>query len=478
MSTRATIGADRLAAAGSYEKARHPPAAACPAMEGTMAMWRKILAAILDFLTIFFVGGFVIGYLTGGTTPEGGFALSGAPALILFALIAVYFLVFTKFLGGTLWQRVLRTRTPAPAQPPPVPAQPAAQWPAAAIPTVQTAAEALPPDIPPELDRWNWGAFLLNWIWGIGNGTFIALLMFVPVANVVMPFVLGAKGSQWAWRNKRWQSVEHFRRVQRLWAIWGVIAWVGWIAVVAAIFISVMQGLKHTEAYEMALARLRANGEAMQALGAPISAGYPWGTIQMSGPNGKADFSVSVTGQKTSGTLYLDATKDFGKWRINRIELEIDGRAERINLGDVARTSGLDDALAALRRGDAATALRLLRALADQGNAAARFNLGSMYRNGEGVPRDDGQAVRLYRLAAVQGNANAQNNLGVMYRDGLALPQDDVLAYMWFNLSAAKGNQNAAKNRDAAAARLTREQLALAQEQARKCQASSYKQCD
>src|ERR1019366_10250458 len=39
--------------------------------------------------------------------------------------------------------------------------------------------------VPPELDRWNWGAFLLNWIWGIGNNTFIALLMFVPVVNIV-----------------------------------------------------------------------------------------------------------------------------------------------------------------------------------------------------------------------------------------------------------------------------------------------------
>ena len=33
-----------------------------------------------------------------------------------------------------------------------------------------------PKPIPPEIDRWNWGAFLLNWIWGVGNNTFIALL--------------------------------------------------------------------------------------------------------------------------------------------------------------------------------------------------------------------------------------------------------------------------------------------------------------
>src|SRR5665647_22106 len=80
--------------------------------------------------------------------------------------------------------------------------------------------------VPPELDRWNWGAFFLNWIWGIGNNTYIALLMFVPLVNMVMPFVLGVKGSAWAWRNKQWQDVDHFKRVQRKWAIWGIVAWI------------------------------------------------------------------------------------------------------------------------------------------------------------------------------------------------------------------------------------------------------------
>ena len=45
-----------------------------------------------------------------------------------------------------------------------------------------------------------------------------------PIVNLVMPFVLGAKGSAWAWRNGRWRDVEHFRRVQHLWAIWGFVA--------------------------------------------------------------------------------------------------------------------------------------------------------------------------------------------------------------------------------------------------------------
>ena len=40
---------------------------------------------------------------------------------------------------------------------------------------------------------------------------------------------------------------------------------------------------------------------------------------------------------------------------------------------------------------------------ASQGNAAAQYNLGLMYRNGEGVPKDDAEAVKWYHLAADQG---------------------------------------------------------------------------
>ena len=65
-----------------------------------------MLAAILDFLMVFFVGGYAIGYLTGGTTAE-GFKLEGAPAIVLFALIVVYFVAGSKYLGGTVWQRIL-----------------------------------------------------------------------------------------------------------------------------------------------------------------------------------------------------------------------------------------------------------------------------------------------------------------------------------------------------------------------------------
>lgn len=76
--------------------------------------------------------------------------------------------------------------------------------------------------IPPEIDNWNWGAFFLNWIWGIGNSAFIALLCLIPFVNIVMIFIVGANGNKWAWRNKRWDSIEHFKSVQKKWTQWGV----------------------------------------------------------------------------------------------------------------------------------------------------------------------------------------------------------------------------------------------------------------
>ncbi|PKP78978.1 MAG: hypothetical protein CVT81_01420 [Alphaproteobacteria bacterium HGW-Alphaproteobacteria-3] len=51
------------------------------------------------------------------------------------------------------------------------------------------------------------------------------------------------------------------------------------------------------------------------------------------------------------------------------------------------------------------------------------------------IPRDDAEAVRWYRLAAAQGDADAQNNLGVMYAEGQGVPRDNVAVHMWFSLA-------------------------------------------
>jgi len=78
--------------------------------------------------------------------------------------------------------------------------------------------------IPEEIDRWNWGAFFLNAIWGVGNKTYLALLALIPIINIFVIIALGFNGNKWAWRNKRWNSVEHFKSVQQKWTYAGYAA--------------------------------------------------------------------------------------------------------------------------------------------------------------------------------------------------------------------------------------------------------------
>jgi len=81
-----------------------------------------------------------------------------------------------------------------------------------------------PESVPEEIRGWSWGACLLNGVWGVGNRTWSALLAFVPVINIVMMFILGLNGRKWAWKNKQWDNVEHFNRVQKKWDIAGFVA--------------------------------------------------------------------------------------------------------------------------------------------------------------------------------------------------------------------------------------------------------------
>ncbi|MFZ5891647.1 MAG: cytochrome c oxidase assembly factor Coa1 family protein [Myxococcota bacterium] len=190
--------------------------------------------------------------------------------------------------------------------------------------------------VPPEIDRWNWGAFFLNWIWGLAHNTPIALLCFVPCVNIFMPFVLGLRGSAWAWQNRRWDSVEQFRRSQRNWGLAGFALLLCSLLFAAGAFAAVTYGLKQSDVYKLAYSQLSSDPTATRILGAPIETGMVQGSINTTGPSGSADISFSVRGPKAKGTLYTQAQKDAGRWHIERMELEVDGSPRRIPLVEPA----------------------------------------------------------------------------------------------------------------------------------------------
>lgn len=61
---------------------------------------------------------------------------------------------------------------------------------------------------------------------------------------------------------------------------------------------------------------------------------------------------------------------------------------------------------------------------ANQDNAQAQFEIGIMYVEGNGVPKNDAEAVKWFRKAAEQGNSPAQFELGFMFAEGNGVPKN------------------------------------------------------
>ena len=167
----------------------------------------------------------------------------------------------------------------------------------------------------------------------------------------------------------------------------------------------------------------------------------------------------------------------------------------------------------AFKRGDYAAAMREWKALADQGQPLAQFNLGVLHENGQGVPQDYVQAFKWYhkaaeqgeagsqsrlgslyrkgngvaqnyaaalmwyRRAAEQGNATAQHNLGFMYDRGLGVLQDNVITHMWYSLAAAQGNKMAANDRGIVSEEMSHAAIEEAQRLANECLVRNYRNC-
>ena len=96
--------------------------------------------------------------------------------------------------------------------------------------------------VPAEIQGWNWGAFLLGFLWSLGNRVWIGLLWAIPYVEFIrvilqgikgnewvwkigflLAILQGIKGNEWAWKSRSWANIEQFKANQREWTIVGLI---------------------------------------------------------------------------------------------------------------------------------------------------------------------------------------------------------------------------------------------------------------
>ena len=180
-------------------------------------------------------------------------------------------------------------------------------------------------DIPKEIRGWSWGAFLLTWVWGVGNDTYRAFWCLVPIVNIFMWIALGLKGREWAWCNRHWESVEEFKKAQKGWGIAGLIIAIGtillYVVVFAGVFGAVFSTLNHSTPTKMTVQYVQQNSQMQAVLGSKIKrAGMAQGNIKSSDGTGTAEMHFPISGSKGSGVVSYEACEVQGSWYLSRID--------------------------------------------------------------------------------------------------------------------------------------------------------------
>lgn len=99
--------------------------------------------------------------------------------------------------------------------------------------------QGLSSHLPNELRGGSWAGLLMNMIWGAAMRIPWTWLCLVPFVGGIMPFVMYYRGNEWAWQYKHWDSIAHFRGVQKKWANIGfVLSIIG--AILFVVYISWM----------------------------------------------------------------------------------------------------------------------------------------------------------------------------------------------------------------------------------------------
>ena len=65
--------------------------------------------------------------------------------------------------------------------------------------------------------KWNWGAALMPFRFGIGCKAYLCLISLIPLVNLFWWIVCGKYGSRWASKSKMYDSPESFYLVMNTW---------------------------------------------------------------------------------------------------------------------------------------------------------------------------------------------------------------------------------------------------------------------
>lgn len=98
--------------------------------------------------------------------------------------------------------------------------------------------------------KFNWGAFLFNWVWGIRYKKWILLLVLLftfvlppygLIVSLIFSIFAGINGNRWAWAEVQYKDAEDFHLAQKAWVkawfiLFGILAIISTIVAIAVTY--------------------------------------------------------------------------------------------------------------------------------------------------------------------------------------------------------------------------------------------------
>ena len=96
---------------------------------------------------------------------------------------------------------------------------------------------------------------------------------------------------------------------------------------------------------------------------------------------------------------------------------------------------------------------------AEDRSCTTQFELGELFRKGDGQSRDFEQAAKWYMAAAMKGSRRAQHRLAMLYARGQGVDQSYSHSYAWCKVAAFQRSRRAQRKLRYIESRMSWEQL-------------------
>lgn len=182
--------------------------------------------------------------------------------------------------------------------------------------------------VPQEIDRFNWGAFFFSWVWAIRHGVWIGLLALIPFVGLIMRFVLGFKGNEWAWKRNLYISSADFLHTQRR---WGQVGFAAFILVLILVFLpSAVVYRDYSMSLESAFAAAKKDKQVTSYFGTPVELVTDADSAILSESDANKVITEAVfkaKGPKKEGYITIKMSRDNkagSKWVTNKVVVTSD----------------------------------------------------------------------------------------------------------------------------------------------------------